>query len=135
VNSTNYNGSELDLYTTANGETFMMGSVCNRPANSWDTWNSATQTWIHNPNIPCNDLLTPDVWHHVTFYSTTDTSNNSYEYHVIRIDDVDYVLNQTQYAKDEGWADGWVGVQVQLDTNASGAGVHEYLESAQIYAW
>jgi len=135
VNSTNYSGSELDLVTTANGQEFMLGSVCNRPGNSWDTWNTATQQWTHNTNIPCNTLLTANTWHHITFYSTADTSNNSYEYHVIRIDNVDYVLNQTQYAAATAWPNALVGVQVQLDTNASGAGVNEYLESAQLYAW
>ena len=135
VNSTNYNATELDLLTTANGQAFMMGSSCYRPANSWNTWNNATQQWIRNYNIPCNDLLTPDAWHHITFYSTVDTSNNTYEYHVIRIDNVDYVLDQTQNAQESPWPNGNVGVQVQLDTNASGAGVNEYLESAQLYAW
>ena len=135
MKSTNYNGSELDLYATAKGQEFMMGSICNRPGNSWDTWNNATQEWIHNTNIPCDDILTANAWHHITFYSTVDTSNNSYQYHVIRIDNVDYVLNQTQHAAATGWPNAIVGVQVQLDANSSGTGVNEYLESAQLYAW
>jgi len=135
VNSTNYNGSELDLVATANGREFMLGSVCNRPGNSWDTWNTATQQWTHNTSIPCNDLLTADAWHRITFYSTINTSDNSYEYHVIRIDNVDYVLNQTQQAAPTTWPNSLVGVQVQLDANSSGAGFNEYIESAQLYAW
>ena len=64
-----------------------------------------------------------------------NTSNNTYEYHVIRIDNVDYVLNQTQNAQETGWPDGGISVQVQLDDNSSGAGVNEYLENVQLYAW
>jgi hypothetical protein len=136
VNSTNYAGTELDLLTTANGGySFMMGSVCNRPGNSWDTWDHATQQWIHNKTIPCNDLLTANAWHRITFYSTVNPSKNTYEYHVLRIDNVDYVLDETQDAQWSGWPDGNTSVQVQLDANSSGAAVNEYLESAQLYAW
>jgi hypothetical protein len=135
VNSTNYGGSELDLLATANGYAFMMGSICYRPGNSYFTWNNAAQHWISNPSIPCNNLLTADTWHHITFYSTVNTSNNTYEYHVIRIDNVDYVLNQTQNAQETGWPDGVISVQAQLDANSSGAGVNEYLENVQLYAW
>jgi hypothetical protein len=136
VDSTNYNGSELDLYTTGNnGQAFMMGSLCNRPGNSLDTWNNATQQWIHNKSIPCNDLLTANSWHRITYYTTSDLPSDTYKYHVVRIDGVDYVLNQTQSAGGSGWPNGNVGFQVQLDSNASGAGVDEYLESVQLYAW
>jgi hypothetical protein len=136
VNSTNYGASELDLYTTLNnGQRFMMGSQCNRGANSWDTWSEASQHWIHNPSIPCNALLSADSWHHVTFYSTVDAANNTYTYHVIRIDGVDYVLNQTQSTEYVGWPEGLVGVQVQLDINSTGAPVNEYIESMQLYGW
>jgi hypothetical protein len=135
VDSQNFNGSELDLYTTQNGQRFMIGSVCNYPANSWDTWNDATQQWIHNHNVPCKDLLTVNNWHHVTFYATADLVHGSYTYQVMRIDNTDYVLNQTQYAEPTGWAMGHVGFQVQLDANATGSGVNEYLEGVHVYAW
>jgi hypothetical protein len=136
VDSTNYNGSELDLYTTGNGgQTFMLGSFCNRPGNMLDTWDTATQTWIHNKNIHCGDIWTANAWHHVTFYATVDTSSNSYTYHVFRFDNVDYVLNQTEHAGGSGWPNGDVGIQVQLDTNASGRGVNQWLENVQLYAW
>jgi len=136
VNSASYGASELDLYTSLNnGQRFMMGSQCNRNNNTWDTWSESGQTWIHNTNIPCNTVLSAGVWHHVTFYNTVNTSNNTYTYQTLRIDEVDYVLNQTQSAKEVGWPDGVIGVQVQLDANFAGNGVYEYLENMQIYAW
>jgi hypothetical protein len=143
VNGTNYESSELDLYQSmTGGARFMMGSQCNRADDSWDTWSDAKQEWIHNTSIPCNTILTAGAWHHVTMYNTTTSSasssqpHGSYTYHVIRIDNVDYVLNQTQLpAPNVDWPAGLIGVQVQLDANASGAGVHEYIEMMQLYAW
>ena len=93
------------------------------------------QGWIHNKEIRCGDLWTPDAWHHITFYSTVNSLAGTYEYHVVRIDGVDYVLNETAYAAGYGWPDGNVGIQVQLDTNASGLGVNQWLENVQLYAW
>jgi hypothetical protein len=136
VSAATYGASELDLYTSLNsGQRFMMGSQCNRSANTWDTWSESEQQWIHNASIPCNTVLTAGAWHHVTFYNTVSSADNSYTYQVIRIDGVDYVLNQTQFTKEVGWPDGLIGVQVQLDANASGAGVNEYIENMQLYAW
>jgi hypothetical protein len=140
VDSTNYNGSELDLYTTANGGLrFMIGSFCNRAGNSFDTWDSnppaGQKSWVHNKQIPCATLWTPNGWHHITFYNTVDFASSTYEYHTIRFDGVDYVLNQTQSAGGSGWPDGNVGIQVQLDTNASGLGVNQYIENIQVYSW
>jgi hypothetical protein len=105
------------------------------PAVRRDTWSESGQHWIQNASIPCNDVLSPGMWHHVTFYNTVNSSNNTYTYQVLRIDNVDYVLNQTQSAKAVGWPDGLIGVQVQIDTNADGGGVNEYIENMQLYAW
>jgi hypothetical protein len=136
VNSAAYGASELDLYTSLNnGQRFMMGSQCNRNNNTWDTWSESGQAWVHNASVPCNTVLAAGAWHHVTFYNTVNASNNTYTYQVLRIDGVDYVLNQTQSAQQVGWPDGLIGVQVQLDANYSGNGVNEYLENMQLYAW
>ena len=136
VTGTNYNASELDLYDSLNGgQRFMMGSQCDRGHNTWDTWNEATQHWFQNASVPCNSVLPPNQWNHVTFYNTLDSSNNTYTYHVLRINGVDYVLNQSFGTAPVGWPDGLIGMQVQLDANGSGSGVNEYLENVQIYGW
>ena len=96
VTNTSYQASELDFYDSLNGgQRFMMGTQCNRANNTWDTWNEATQQWIHT-SIACNSTLTAGAWHHITFYNTVNSSNNTYTYHVLRIDGVDHVLNQSQ---------------------------------------
>lgn len=138
VDSTNYYSSELDLYTTLNnGQRFMMGTQCNRVTNSWDTWDESQQTWITNSNIPCNQILTAGSWHHVTYFLTLNTQQNSYSYPTIRVDGVDYVPNPnvTTYAQYSGWPEGQIGVQVQLDANGSGNVVKQFIENMQVYAW
>jgi hypothetical protein len=136
VNSTNYNGSELDLVMTANGgQEFLASAVCDRPINMLKVWNNGTQAWIPEASVPCDDILTAKSWHRITFYSTANISRDTLDFLMVRIDNVDYMLNQTVSTEATGWPDGAVSVQVQLDTNASGAGVNEYLESSQVYAW
>jgi len=136
VTGAHYASSELDLYATLNGgQRFMMGSQCNRGNNSWDTWNEASQTWIHNMNVPCNSVLSPGLWHRVSFYNSIDLASNTYTYRVLRIDGVDYILNQTQPAQHMNWPDGLLGVQVQLDADSSGQAVDEYFENMQTYSW
>jgi hypothetical protein len=135
VTATDYANSELDFYQILDGQRFMMGTQCNRPDSSWDTWNESAQQWVHNPSIDCNDVLTPNTWHHVVMYLTTDSTANTYTYHVIRIDGVDYPIEQTQPSHPSSWPDGLIGVQVQLDANASGDGVNEYIEAMHAYSW
>jgi hypothetical protein len=135
VNATDYESSELDFYQILAGHRFMLGTQCNRGADSWDTWNEGTQRWVHNPSIPCSQILTPNKWHRVVMYLSTDSGSRTYTYHTIRIDGVDHVLNQTQPAKASTWPDGSIGIQVQLDANGSGTGVNEYIEGMKAFAW
>jgi hypothetical protein len=135
VTATGYANSELDFYQILDGQRFMMGTQCNRPDSSWDTWNESTQHWIHNTSINCDDVLTPNTWHHVVMYLSTDSTANTYTYHVIRIDGVDYPLEQTEPSHPSSWPNGLIGVQVQLDANGSGGGVNEYIEAMKAYGW
>jgi hypothetical protein len=135
VDSTNYYSSEIDFYQSGyNGQRLMIGSQCNRAQDTWDTWNEATQHWIHS-GIPCNTALSAGKWHRITYYMGTNPTANTYTYYAIRVDGADHVLNQTYNGKFAGWPQGLVGVQIQLDANASGAGVNEYIERMQLYSW
>jgi len=136
VDSVNFGNAELDLYTSLNnGQRFMMGSQCDRSNNSWDTWNESTQKWIKNTSVPCKSVLPVQKWAHATFYNTVDSSNNTYTYHTLRIDGIDYNLNQEEPTTHVGWPDGLIGVQVQLDADSNGDPVNEYIENMSIYAW
>ena len=135
VTATDYQSSELDFYQIRSGKRFMLGTQCDRAANSWDTWNEGSQHWVQNPSIPCATILTPSRWHHVVMYLSTDSGAQMYTYHTIRIDEVDYPLEQSEPVEATTWPDGLIGVQVQLDANAGGKGVSEYVEAMNVYAW
>ena len=135
VDATDYQNSELDFYQILNGQRFMMGTQCDRANDSWDTWNENTQHWVKNTEIHCQEILTAGAWHHVVMYLSTDSGSSTYTYKTIRVDDVDYPLNQTQPGKSSTWPDGLIGVQVQLDADKDGKGVNEYIEGMKTYAW
>jgi hypothetical protein len=50
------------------------------------------------------------------------------------IDDKPLYVNQTQPARYLGWASN-LGAQWQIDVNASGAGVHEWVDKAKLTIW
>jgi hypothetical protein len=50
------------------------------------------------------------------------------------VDGVSYAVNQTQPAKYLAWGDN-LGVQWQLDVNASGTGYHEWVDNAKLTIW
>jgi hypothetical protein len=129
--------AELDFYQVLGGHRLMLGTQCDRGSNSWDTWNEDSQTWSPNKEIPCQTILTAAAWHHVIMYGSTDGAADSYTYHTLRVDGVDYPLEQLKHGKSKmsTWPEGHTGVQVQIDANSSGAPVTEYVESMKTYAW
>lgn len=135
VDSTDYESSELDFYQILGGQRYMMGTQCDRGKDSWDTWNEGTQHWVANTQIHCQEILGAGAWHHVVLYVSTDSDAGTYTYKTLRVDGVDYVLDQTQPGKSSTWPDGLLGVQVQLDANGSGKGVNEYIDGMKTYAW
>jgi hypothetical protein len=135
VDSTNYYSSEIDFYQSGyNGQRLMIGSQCNRQQDVWDTWDESAQKWIAT-NIPCNAAFSAGHWHRLTYFLGTDPVANTYTYYALRVDGIDHSINQTYYGKYAGWPQGMVGVQIQIDANASGAAVNESIESMQLYAW
>jgi hypothetical protein len=50
------------------------------------------------------------------------------------VDGTPYTVNQTYSAKNLSWADD-VGVQYQLDVNASGNGYHEWVDESSLTIW
>jgi hypothetical protein len=135
VNSSNYWSHELDLYDTLDKDHFMMGNQCSRGRNAWDTWSSATSKWIDHYEIPCSTILSPNKWHHLTIWNTIIPSAKEYEYRVLRIDGVDYVINQKEQSSSDNWPSGLIGVQVQLDLNSTGTGVKEFIENMNLHYW
>jgi len=123
---------EYDAYQFVGGWNYMIGTECNYAAGVWDTWNENTQHWLHT-SVPCKKF-SPNQWHHIQMYLTTNHTNHTYTYHTFVIDGQVYNLNQTQPAKYLAWADN-IGAQWQLDVNASGAGFHEWVDNAKLTVW
>lgn len=123
---------EYDAFQFVGGYNYMIGTQCNYAAGVWDTWNEATGHWLHT-TVPCKKF-TPGTWHHIQWYMTTNHSNHTYTYKTLVVDGVAYDFNQTQPAKYLAWGSN-VGVQWQLDVNASGTGYHEWVDKATLTIW
>jgi hypothetical protein len=123
---------EYDQFQFVGGYNYMIGTECNYAAGVWDTWNEFAGSWIHT-TIPC-PKFTSGTWHHIQMYVTTDHSNHTYTYKTFVVDGKSYTLNQTQPAKNLGWGDN-IGVQYQLDVDASGAGYHEWVDQSKFTIW
>jgi len=123
---------EYDAFQFVGGYNYMMGTECNYAVGVWDTWNEASGNWLHT-TIPCKKFAAGS-WHHIRWYMTNNHSNHTYTYKTLVVDGVVYNVNQTQPAKNLGWADN-AGVQWQLDVNASGTGYHEWVDSATLTIW
>ena len=123
---------EFDAFQFVGGYNYMIGSQCNYGSGTWDTWNEATGHWIHT-SISC-PKFSPNTWHHIQWYVTTDTSAHKYTYHTLVVDGNSHTVNQTYSAKNLHWSDN-IGVQWQLDVNASGRGYNEWVDSASLAIW
>jgi hypothetical protein len=123
---------EYDAFQFVAGYNYMIGTQCNYGAGVWDTWNEANGQWLHTA-IPCKKF-SPGAWHHIQWYMTTNHSNHTYTYKTLVVDGVVYNLNQTQPAKYLAWGSN-VGVQWQMDVNASGSGYHEWVDKATLTIW
>jgi hypothetical protein len=123
---------EYDAFQFVGGYNYMIGTECNYAAGVWDTWNEVTQKWLHT-TVPCKKFA-PGTWHHIQWYMTTNHTSHTYTYKTLVVDGVAYTLNQTQPAKNLGWADN-LGAQWQLDVNATGGGYHEWVDKATLSVW
>jgi hypothetical protein len=123
--------AEYDLWQSVNHKEFMIGSQCNFGLGVWDIWNAATNSWIRT-SIPCKRFA-PGTWHHIQWY-VQRVSSNQYRYKTLVVDGVAYNLNQTFYANSTSWADS-MGVQWQLDLNASGVDAHEWIDKVKLTIW
>ena len=123
---------EYDMFQFVGGYNYMIGTQCDYGAGKWDTWDESSGHWIHS-NITCNKF-SANTWHHIQWYVTTNTSNHTYTYHTLVVDGQPSTVNITHNAKNLGWSDN-IGVQWQLDVNASGQGFHQWVDTASLAIW
>jgi hypothetical protein len=123
---------EFDMFQVVNGYDFMIGTECDYASGLWDTWDGASVKWIHT-SIECKKFAS-NTWHHIQLYGTTDHKNHRYTYVTLVVDGKSTPVNLTRNAKYFGWPDG-VGVQWQLDVNATGQGYREWVDQASLTVW
>ncbi len=123
---------EFDAFQFVGGYNYMIGSQCDYGAGKWDTWDETSGHWDHS-SITCSKF-SPNSWHHIQWYITTNTGSHTYTYKVLVVDGHSYTVNITHSAKNLHWGDN-IGVQWQLDVNATGQGYHEWVDSASLAIW
>jgi len=123
---------EFDAFQFIGGYNYMIGSQCDYGQHHWDTWNEATGHWIQT-SIACPDFA-PNTWHHIQWYMTTNPSAHQYTYHILVVDGTPHTVNYTGTAKNLNWGNN-LGVQWQLDDNASGGGYEEWIDQATLAIW
>ncbi len=123
---------EYDAFQFVGGYNYMIGSQCDIAAGVWDTWDEYNGHW-HHTTIPCH-RFPAGTWHHIQWYVTTNHSNHTYHYVLLVVDGTPYTVNQTYSAKNLHWGDN-IGVQYQLDVNASGQGYHEWFDNSKLTIW
>jgi hypothetical protein len=123
---------EFDMFQVVNGYQYMIGSECDYYSGRWDTWDGKSVQWIHT-SIPCKKF-TSNTWHHIQWYGTVDQKMHQYTYITLVVDGTSTPVNLTRNAKYFGWPDE-VGVQWQLDVNATGQGYHEWVDQATLTVW
>ena len=123
---------EFDAFQFVDGYNYMIGSQCDYGRGKWDTWNEASGHWIPL-SLDC-PKFSPNTWHHIQWYMTTNTSAHTYTYVTLVVDGNSHSINYTGHALHNGWGDN-LGVQWQLDDNAIGGGYHEWIDSAKLTVW
>lgn len=123
---------EFDAFQFVNGYNYMIGSQCNYGAGVWDTWDEANGNWNHT-TIAC-PKFSAGVWHHIQWYVQRVPNTYNYCYVTLVVDGQSYSLNQTYSAKNNGWADN-LGVQYQLDVNATGTAYQEWVDKVTLTVW
>ena len=123
---------EFDAFQFVGGYNYMIGSQCDYGHGMWDTWDEASGHWVQT-SISCPKFA-PNTWHHIQWYETTNTSTHKYTYVTLVVDGTSHPVNWTGNAKNLNWGDN-LGVQWQLDVNATGEGYHEWIDNAKLTIW
>ncbi len=123
---------EFDLFQFHDGYNYMMGSQCDYAVGAWEVWDEATGTWVQT-SVAC-PKFSPGVWHHVQWYTQRVPDTAQYTFATLAVDGTAYSINQTYSARNVGWSKN-VGVQFQLDVNASSQGYREWIDQATLTVW
>ncbi len=123
---------EFDAFQFVGGYNYMMGSQCDLAAGKWDVWDELHGQWIHT-SVACTTFK-PDVWHHIQWYVQRVAGTTNYKFVTLVVDGTSHPIGLTYGALNNGWGDN-MGVQYQLDVNATGAGYHEWVDKSTLTVW
>lgn len=123
---------EFDAFQFLGGYNYMIGSQCDYGIGLWDVWDEQNEKWIPTA-VPC-PKFSPGVWHHIQWYAQRVPEAPKYRYVTLVVDGTPYSINQTYSAKSVGWSDA-IGIQYQLDVNASGGGYPAWIDKSTLTVW
>lgn len=124
---------EFDAFQFIGGYNYMLGSQCDLGMGRWDVWDAQNAQWDAT-SVPCKEFE-PDTWHHIQWYMQRIAGTQNYKFVTLVVDGTPYAVNQTYSAAYvAGWSDN-MGVQYQLDVNATGGGFHEWVDQSTLTVW
>jgi hypothetical protein len=125
---------EFDTILVSGGRKYNWSTECNYWTRTWDTWNEATQHWVHS-NAVCQPF-SPNVWHHVKW--AIERVGTQTHYLSVTVDGVTQNISSSyawQPAPATNWTNGAIIAQVQQDINSSSGSYKEWIDQFNIYAW
>ena len=129
---TNAQALEFDVFQSIGGYNYMMGTQCDYGVSLWDVWDELDGAWVHT-DVSC-PKFSPGVWHHIQVYTTRTATAQTYTFVTLVVDGTAYSLGNSYSAKNVGWADN-LGVQYQLDVNATWAGYNMWVDNSTLTVW
>src|SRR5579883_218880 len=120
---------EFDMFQFLENNNYMMGSECNYASGYWDVWDAQNMHW-RQTSIACPKFQ-PGVWHHVQWVGQRSPDANKYTFVTLTVDGVDYPVNKTYSAQKIAWKPE-IGVQFQLDVNATGKPYSEWVDNVTL---
>jgi hypothetical protein len=117
-----------------NGYKYSMTMQCEGPKQLWRVWDQAARGWKATP-VACPHW-TPNVWHKVQMYITTNHTNHTETYHTLIVDGKAYPLEITVGVTNVNFGNN-LGFQFQIDNKlgSSGPGIHEWLDDVNLTVW
>ena len=114
------------------GYKYSMTMQCEYSNQIWRVWDQAAKGWKAT-TVACPHW-TPNVWHHVQMYITTDHTHHTETYKTLVVDGVPHSLGLTYGVTNVGFGDN-LGFQFQLDNNGSGSAIYEWLDKITFTVW
>ncbi len=143
----NVQALEFDAFqfikTNGRGTEYMFGTQCNYSSGVWQIWNQQAGTW-NSAGVACTPFQ-PGVWYHITwnFHRTKDKLMHYDSFSIAQYNSSNQPVSTSTHTLNIAYSSGqlpsgWtsnMGVQFQMDSNASGGQLQEYVDAVTLTAW